>query len=66
MKRFLLAASASVILLSMGAPALAQVGTPALPVALALVYLMTNESTRTVLDTQAKVEAVEADYRGRY
>ena len=35
MKRFALAVSAAALLVSMGAPALAQVGTPALPVALA-------------------------------
>ena len=34
MKRFALAVSAAALLISMGAPALAQVGTPALPVAL--------------------------------
>lgn len=35
----------------------------ALPVSLALVYLITNVSTHTVLDTRAKVEAVETDLR---
>ena len=34
-----------------------------LPVALALVYLVTNLSTHAVLDTQAHIEAVEADLR---
>ena len=34
-----------------------------LPVALALVYLVTNLSTHAVLDTQAHIEAVETDLR---
>ena len=37
MKRFALAVSAAALLISVGAPALAQVGTPALPVALAAI-----------------------------
>lgn len=34
-----------------------------IPVSLALVYLVTNTSTRAVLETQAQVEAVETDLR---
>ena len=34
-----------------------------LPLALALVYLVTNVSTHNALDTQAKMEAVESDLR---
>ncbi len=37
--------------------------TLSLPGALALLYLITNESTHRVLDTQAKVEAVETELR---
>jgi hypothetical protein len=37
--------------------------TMTLPVALALVYFITNTSTRTVLKTQAHMEAVETDLR---
>ena len=37
--------------------------TLSLPVALALMYLITNESTHTALKTQAQIEAVESDLR---
>ena len=37
--------------------------TMSLPVSLSLVYLITNVSTHTALDTQAKVKAVETDLR---
>ena len=37
--------------------------TLSLPVSLALVYLITNVSTHTALDTQAKMESVETDLR---
>lgn len=37
--------------------------TMSLPVSIALVYLITNVSTKTVLKTQAHVEAVETDLR---
>ena len=37
--------------------------TVSLPVALALVYLVTNVSTHTVMETRAQVEAVETDLR---
>lgn len=38
-------------------------GSATIPVSLALVYLVTNTSTRAVLETQAQVEAVETDLR---
>lgn len=37
--------------------------TLSLPVSLALIYLVTNVSTHTVLDTRAHIEAVETDLR---
>lgn len=37
--------------------------TTSLPISLALVYLVTNVSTHNVLDTQAKMKAVESDLR---
>src|SRR5690606_4204846 len=61
MKRFLLAASASVILLSMGAPALAQVGTPALPVALAPIPAAKDEAYPGVI--KLHVDATDIDRR---
>jgi len=61
MQRFLLAASASVLLLAMGAPALAQVGTPALPVALAPIPAAKDEAYPGVI--KLHVDATDIDRR---
>jgi len=61
MKRFLLAASASAILLAVGAPALAQVGTPALPVALAPIPAAKDEAYPGVI--KLDVDATDIDRR---
>lgn len=61
MKPFLLAASASVLLLASGAPALAQVGTPALPVALAPIPAAKDEAYPGVI--QLHVDATDIDRR---
>jgi len=61
MQRFLLAASASVLLLATGAPALAQVGTPALPVALAPIPAAKDEAYPGVI--KLHVDATDIDRR---
>ena len=61
MQRFLLAASASILLLAMGAPALAQVGTPALPVALAPIPAAKDEAYPGVI--KLHVDATDIDRR---
>jgi len=61
MQRFLLAASASVLLLATGAPALAQVGTPALPVALAPIPVAKDEAYPGVI--KLHVDATDIDRR---
>lgn len=61
MKRFLLAASATALLISMGAPALAQVGTPALPVALAPIPAARDEAYPGVI--KLDVDATDIDRR---
>lgn len=61
MKRFLLAASASVLLFATGAPALAQVGTPALPVALAPIPAAKDEAYPGVI--KLDVDATDIDRR---
>src|SRR5690606_38634510 len=61
MKPFLLAASASVLLLATGAPALAQVGTPALPVALAPIPAAKDEVYPGVI--KLHVDATDIDRR---
>ena len=61
MQRFLLAASASVLLFAAGAPALAQVGTPALPVALAPIPAAKDEAYPGVI--KLHVDATDIDRR---
>ena len=61
MQRFLLAASASVLLLATGAHALAQVGTPALPVALAPIPAANDEAYPGVI--KLHVDATDIDRR---
>jgi len=61
MQRFLLAASASVLLFAVGAPALAQVGTPALPVALAPIPAAKDEAYPGVI--KLHVDATDIDRR---
>ncbi|MCO8017397.1 peptidase M61 [Brevundimonas diminuta] len=61
MQRFLLAASASVLLFASGAPALAQVGTPALPVALAPIPAAKDEAYPGVI--KLHVDATDIDRR---
>ena len=61
MQRFLLAASASVLLFATGAPALAQVGTPALPVALAPIPAAKDEAYPGVI--KLHVDATDIDRR---
>lgn len=61
MQRFLLAASASVLLLATGAPVLAQVGTPALPVALAPIPAAKDEAYPGVI--KLDVDATDIDRR---
>ncbi|MBD7940806.1 M61 family metallopeptidase [Brevundimonas guildfordensis] len=61
MQRFLLAASASVLLFATGAPALAQVGTPALPVALAPIPAAKDEAYPGVI--KLDVDATDIDRR---
>lgn len=61
MKPFLLAASASVLLLATGAPVLAQVGTPALPVALAPIPAAKDEAYPGVI--KLDVDATDIDRR---
>ncbi|ANF54625.1 peptidase M61 [Brevundimonas naejangsanensis] len=61
MQRFLLAASASVLLFAAGAPALAQVGTPALRVALAPIPAAKDEAYPGVI--KLHVDATDIDRR---
>nr|WP_303705998.1 peptidase M61 [Brevundimonas naejangsanensis] len=59
MQRFLLAASASVLLFAAGAPALAQVGTPALPVALAPIPAAKDEAYPGVIKLHVDATDIE-------